>query len=99
MKVRWTESAAANWEQAFDYITQENVTAALRTAEKILDLTEMLAAHPLAGRPARIAGTRELVVPNSPFILVYGVDSVEETLWVYAVYHGRRRWPSSFPRK
>jgi toxin ParE1/3/4 len=99
MKVRWTDSAAANWEQAFDFIAQENLAAALRLAEKILDLTEMLAVHPFAGRPGRIAGTREMVVPQSPFILVYGVDSVEEIIWIYAVYHGRRRWPSSFPKK
>lgn len=99
MKVRWTEPAAANWEQAFEYIAQENVTAALRIADKIIDLTEMLAVHPLAGRPGRIAGTRELVVPDSPFILVYGVDSVAEIVWVYAIYHGRRRWPSSSPKK
>ena len=99
MKVRWTESAAANWEEAFEYIAQENISAATRIAEKILDLTEMLAVHPFAGRPGRVAETREMVIPNSPFILAYGVDSVEEIVWIYAVYHGRRRWPSSFPRK
>jgi toxin ParE1/3/4 len=99
MKVRWTETAAANWEQAFEYIAQENITAALRIAEQILDLTEMLAIHPFAGKPGRTPGTRELAVARSPFILVYGVDSSEEIVWVYAVYHGRRRWPSNFPKK
>jgi len=75
MKVRWTESASTNWEQAFDYIAQENISAAVRIAEKILDLTEMLAVHPYAGRPGRIAGTREMAVANSPFVLAYGVDT------------------------
>jgi toxin ParE1/3/4 len=99
MKVRWTDSAAVNWEQAFDHIAQENFAAAIHIAEKIIDLTELLAVHPSAGRRGRITGTREMVVANSPFILVYGVDSVEEIVWIYAVYHGRRRWPSSFPKK
>lgn len=99
MKVRWTEPAAENWEQAFDYIAQDNVTAALQIAERIIDLTEMLAMHPFAGRPGRIAGTREFVVPDSPFILVYGVDSAASVIWIYAVYHARRRWPEGFPKK
>jgi toxin ParE1/3/4 len=99
MKIRWTESASENWEQAFDFIAQENSGAALRIAEKILDLTEMLVVHPHAGRPGRVSGTRELVVPRSPFLLVYGVDVTAEIIWIYAVYHGRRRWPKSFLEK
>jgi len=99
MKVRWTEPAAANWEQAFEYIAQDNFTAALAIAEKIIDVTEMLGVHPHAGRPGRIAGTRELVISDSPFILVYGVDAAEGVIWIYAVYHGRRRWPERFPQK
>ena len=96
MKVRWTEPAASNWEQAFDYLAQDNVTAALAIAEKIIEMTEMLAVHPRAGRPGRVAGTRELVISDSPFILVYGADGIEDVIWVYAIYHGRRRWPERF---
>jgi toxin ParE1/3/4 len=99
MRIRWTETAAGNWEQAFDFIAQENSVSALKIAEKILDLTEILAVHPYAGRPGRVAETRELVVPNSPFLLVYSVDTSEEVVWIYAIYHGRRRWPQSFPKK
>ena len=99
MKVRWTEAAAVNWEQAFDYVAQDNLAAALTIAEKIIEMTEMLAVHPHAGRLGRIANTRELVIPNSPFILIYSVDAVESVIWIYAVYHGRRRWPERFPEK
>jgi toxin ParE1/3/4 len=99
MKVRWTEPAAANWEEAFEYIAQDNLGAALTIAEKIIEMTEMLAVHPQAGRPGRIANTRELVIPNSPFILVYGVDATEGVIWIYAVYHGRRRWPERFANR
>ena len=99
MKVRWTEFAAVNWEQVFNYIAQENFDAAVRVAERVIDLTELLTVHPFAGRPGRISGTREMVIAESPFVLVYGVESPEEIIWIYAVYHGRRRWPSDFPRK
>jgi toxin ParE1/3/4 len=99
MKVRWTEAAASNWEQAFEYIAQDNLNAALAIAGKIIELTEMLAVHPHAGRPGRIAGTRELVISDSPFILAYGVDAGADVIWIYAVYHGRRRWPERFPEK
>lgn len=98
MMVRWTNRAVTLWEQAFEFIESENSPAAHRIAERIIQITEMLAVHPFAGRPGRILGTREFPVPGSPFILAYGVDTPADTLWVYAVYHGRRRWPKNFPR-
>jgi plasmid stabilization system protein ParE len=34
VKIRWTDPAADNWEQAFEYIAQDNLNAALAIAEK-----------------------------------------------------------------
>ncbi len=96
MKVRWTEPAAEQWEMAFTYIAETNPAAAEKIAGRILGLTEMLALHPLAGKAGRVAGTREFVIPNTPFILVYGLDSSNGCLWVYAIYHGAQRWPNFF---
>ncbi len=91
MKVRWTEPAAEQWEMAFTLIAEANPAAALKIAEHILDLTEMLALHPLAGKSGRVADTREFVIPNTQFILVYGLDAANDCIWVYAVYHAARR--------
>lgn len=96
MTVRWASTAAEQWELAFEYIAKSNPAAAERIAGQILDLTEMLAVHPMAGKLGRVRGTRELVVPRTPFILVYGVDSARDVVWIYAIYHAARKWPDRF---
>jgi toxin ParE1/3/4 len=53
---------------------------------------DLLESHPEIGRPGRIIGTRELVVPNTPFVIPYRVR--QERLELIAVFHGRQKWPS-----
>ncbi len=94
MNVVWTRPAARDLELIGDYIARENPRAADRIVRRIRDRTRDLADYPLLGRTGRVENTRELVVPTTPFIVVYRVndDSVE----ILAVFHGARRWPESF---
>ena len=94
MRVRWTTPAKEQLVSAYEYIASENRTAAARTADKIWESTELLAQHPMAGRDGRVAGTRELVVRGTPFIVAYGVERNE--VWVLAVMHAARKWPDEF---
>jgi toxin ParE1/3/4 len=94
MKVRCTVPAAEQLEQAYDYVAESNPRAAEEVAQRVIDITEMLGKHPGAGRGGRIAGTRELSVPQTPFIVAYTISS--KTLWILAVYHGARKWPERF---
>jgi toxin ParE1/3/4 len=91
MKVRWTRPASADIEEIGIYIARENGTAAAKIATAILDHAEMLGKHPHLGRAGRIAGTRELVVAGTPFIVAYRVS--DEEVQLLAVFHGARRWP------
>jgi toxin ParE1/3/4 len=43
------------------------------------------------GRPGRVVGTRELIVPDTPYIIPYRVRG--ERLELIAVFHGRQKWP------
>jgi len=54
----------------------------------------VLARHPMAGRKGRIAGTRELVIPGTPFIVGYRIEKKE--VWILAVMHAARKWPEEF---
>jgi toxin ParE1/3/4 len=47
--------------------------------------------QPAMGRPGRIAGTRELVVPDTPYVIPYRVR--RERLELIAVFHGHQKWP------
>ena len=69
----------------------EKVTAELLT--RIERATQNLAAFPLSGRSGRVDDTREVLVPNTPFLIAYRIKRDEVHL--LAVLHGARRWPSS----
>jgi len=50
--------------------------------------------HPELGRPGRVPKTRELVVPNLPYILPYYIKKKE--VRILAVMHTARKWPDDF---
>jgi toxin ParE1/3/4 len=51
----------------------------------------LLKQHPALGRPGRIIGTRELVVPDTPYIIPYRIK--EDEIQILRVFHGSRKWP------
>ena len=64
-----------------------------RTAERIIEATDRLEQFPYLGRPGRVNATRELVVPRTPYLLIYRIR--DESLECAArALHGARRWPS-----
>lgn len=73
------------------YIAEENPPASERTGERIAQAIERLAKFPEMGRPGRVAGTRELVVSGTPYILPYRV--INDRVEILAVYHGAQKWP------
>lgn len=94
MRVKWLRIALANLDAEAEYISRDNPTAAARTVAKIQQAVEHLQRFPALGRPGRVMGTRELVVPETPYIVPYRVrDKVVEVL---RVFHASRRWPRHF---
>jgi toxin ParE1/3/4 len=94
MRVRWTTPAKEQFVAAYEYIGEENRSAAARTADQIWESTRLLERHPLAGRVGRVEGTRELVIRGTPFIVAYRVQ--KNDVWILAVLHGARKWPEEF---
>lgn len=92
MKIVWSRRAIRHLAKLRDYIAQDNPTAAAEVASQILDAVERLATFPNLGRPGRLAGTRELVVPATPYIIPYRIRGNRVEL--IAVFHGRQRWHS-----
>ncbi|MGD8834974.1 MAG: type II toxin-antitoxin system RelE/ParE family toxin [Desulfobacteraceae bacterium] len=71
MGVKWARKALANLDNAVEYIAADKPTAAADVALKIWNAAQKLADQPGLGRPGRVPGTRELVVPDLPYILPY----------------------------
>ena len=70
----------------------ESARNAAWVANRILNAVDLLQAHPELGRPGRLAGTRELVVTDTPYIIPYRVR--HGRLELLAVFHGRQKWPT-----
>jgi toxin ParE1/3/4 len=89
MRVVWTRGALADVDQIQDHVAQDRPIEAYRLALALIGRTDALRAdNPLAGRPGRAVGTRELVVTGTPYIVIYRVRDIVEVL---AVVHGARK--------
>jgi toxin ParE1/3/4 len=93
MRVVWSRRAVQHLVHLRQHIAQDSPSAAASIAKRILDCVTLLSEHPAIGRPGRVVGTRELVVPQTPYIIPYRVRG--DTLAIIAVFHQRQRWPDS----
>lgn len=94
MLVRWTLPALADLDQIQDFIAERNPPAASRLVNEILDRTDtLLSGNPEIGRPGRVAGTRELVLTGTLYVVAY---RLRENVEILAIMHGARDWPEHF---
>ena len=91
MTIVWSPRAIEHLAHLRAYIARDNPKAANRIASALLEAVERLAELPSLGRPGRVAGTRELVVPGTPYVIPYTLCG--DRLEVIAVFHGRQKWP------
>jgi addiction module RelE/StbE family toxin len=94
LRVRWTRRATAQLKAAFDFISEENVSAAEKQVNIIERAVQQLTDFPEMGRPGRAYGTRELVIQSTPYIAAYRLKG--STVEILALLHGARRWPAQF---
>lgn len=90
--VKWLHKALKNLEQAHDYVAQHDLDAAISLVLKIQVATEQLAEFPLMGRMGRVDGTRELVIANTPYIVIYRVKG--SAVEILRVLHSAKRYPA-----
>ncbi|MCC0007747.1 MAG: type II toxin-antitoxin system RelE/ParE family toxin [Hyphomicrobiaceae bacterium] len=91
MELRWHPHAVADVKAAIDYCRPRWPGPAMELAEHILAHVAHLADFPNAGRPGFLTGTRELVVPRFPLLIVYEVTG--EVVTFLRVYHQSQRLP------
>lgn len=92
MRIRWLRAAEKSLDEIASYLAEDDLEAAARTVARIVDVIDLLAVHPAMGRPGRVVGTRELVVPDTPFIVPYRVRA--KVVEILRVMHGARKWPT-----
>lgn len=88
----WSPEAVEDLAALRAFIEQDDPAAAQRVALHIIHNVEtLLPANPEMGRAGRVPGTRELVIPRTPFIVPYRLQG--GTIQILRVFHGARRWP------
>lgn len=91
MRARWLRRALVDLDEAEAFIARDNPSAAPEVVAKIVRAVTLLGDQPGIGRAGRVPGTRELVVPGTPFIIPYRVK--DDTVQVLRVYHASGKWP------
>jgi plasmid stabilization system protein ParE len=88
MRVRWTPAAATDLQQISEYLKEHHPRYRQPTLKRIYDCVRSLKNWPDMGRPGREEGTRELLFPPLPYVVVYRVK--DQNIEVTRVYHGAR---------
>jgi toxin ParE1/3/4 len=91
MLPRWTTPATQDLYNIVRRIQQDNPDAAAKVAKTLYDGCSGLGNFPRRGRTGRIEGTRELVFPGLPYVVVYRIQ--DQTLEILRIYHGAQDWP------
>jgi toxin ParE1/3/4 len=91
VKVEWTETAKAHLLGLDAYLYERSPQGADRVVDQIYQAVGTLEQFPFAGRPGRVAGTREMVVTTTRYIVAYRIRN--EAVQILAVMHGAQRWP------
>lgn len=94
MRVHWTTTALVAMEELQDHIAQDSPTAASRVAARITEAINGLVSFPLRGRPGRVSGTFELVIPRTSYTAAYRIRG--NFIEVIAVLHQAQQWPERF---
>ena len=91
MRVRWLLQALLDLDEAEAYIALDNPAIAAEVVVRIIRTVSLLKEQPGIGRAGRVPDTKELVIPNTPYIVPYRVK--DDAIQVLRVYHTSRKWP------
>ena len=91
VQVRWTRSAVWQLTSIGAFIAESNPRAAKEIEARLREPVTLLARFPAMGRPGRLAGTRELVVSGTPYIIPYRVSGAYVD--ILAVFYAAQNRP------
>ena len=91
MIIKWLDDAVNDLKALRQYIAQDKPSAASSVAKRILSAVNLMPDQPNIGRPGRVSGTRELIVPGLPYLIPYRVK--KNTIEILRVLHAAMQWP------
>ncbi len=97
VQLKWTDLAGIDLDKIEAHIIQENSPiVAIDVVMNIIDSTHLiLVQHPRAGRQGRLKNTRELVIDDVPFIVIYREHISTNSIEILRVLHDAQQWPAA----
>jgi plasmid stabilization system protein ParE len=91
MRVRLTADALADITHMRDHFGDHDAALAARVLDHLARVLRTLATWPRLGHAGHRPGTREILVPRMPLVVVYRIDlgSIDEVI-ILRVYHVRQ---------
>ena len=90
MHVRLTEDAIADLDSVEEYLAPRNPQGLQRAFAAIFTTISQLETFPFLGRTGRIDGTREIVVPHTPFMIIYSLNEAQY-IDIDRIFHTRQK--------
>lgn len=91
-RIRYSADAQRDLAQIRDYYRREGASIGSGIGRRLRTRIDRLRRFPAAGRPGRVEGTRELVIPDLPYVVVYALEGEEAQ--ILRVLHAAQEWPS-----
>lgn len=93
LPIKWTESAGEDLDGIAEYLFSEGLDfdAVEAYIKRLYKAPEHLTTLPGAGKPGRMPDTREWLVKDTPYALVYSVRG--NMIYILRVMHGSRQFP------
>ncbi len=91
MLIEWAESAHRDLASILTYFSEiQEKDVGQNLVNRLFSAVELLDRFPNSGRPGLVDGTRELVVPDQSYVVVY---KVTDHVKIVRVLHVRRMRP------
>ena len=88
VEIVWSPLALRRLQEIHAYVAQDKPKAAERLAIRIVAVVEALGNYPYIGRVGAEAGTRELVIGGTPYIVLYRVE--RKRVVISTIWHGKQ---------
>ena len=93
MQIKWLRKALKNLQNEAEYIANDDPKAARLVVLRIQQTVSLLSHNPSMGHPGRLPGTRELVIPDTRYIVPYRVKPRLQRVEILRVFHSSRKLP------
>ncbi len=91
MNIIWLKKAEKELNHAFDFILKEDPKSALMVFQLIKKRVEQIKNFPYLGRIGRVKNTHELIILNTPYIVIYQIKN--KNIYILAVLHTSLKFP------